>query len=288
VSERRRVLQVPRHWAKADGSVTGPRGKFYRLAIWGWSNESAADALAAAHRRLAEVSARLAKGEEGGKYAYGTRPLREEIIRSLGAPGEPDEAVVTRNAYGALVLNTAQVPFIDVDSPEAKAPWWSRLPFARRKPVTAHDETLARIRAACERRRRHAFRIYRTHSGFRVLVTDLVLDPRSAAAQDLLSDFAADEAFQRLCKLQGSFRARLTPKPWRMNLPRPPGQFPREAPEVWGAFAQWLAQYEAASEGYATCRFLETAGAGRPANESRAIVEEHDRVTRAGVELPLA
>jgi hypothetical protein len=286
MNERPSTL-VPRHWAKADGSVTGPRGKLYRLAIWGWSNESAADALVAARRRLAEVRTRLAKGEEGGKYAYGSRPLREEIVRSLGAPGESDEAVVTRNAYGALVLNTAQVPFIDVDSPEASG----LFRFVRRlagKPLATPEETLTRIRAACERRRRHAFRIYRTFAGFRVLVTDLLLDPRSAAAQDLLADFAADEAFKRLCKLQGSFRARLTPKPWRMGLARPPGSYPREEPEMRERYGEWLAKYEAASERYATCRFLEVAGAGRLARESRAIAEEHDRVTRAGVGLPLA
>jgi hypothetical protein len=278
---------VPRHWAKAEGSVTGLRGKLYRLEIWGWSNESAGDALASARRRLAEVSARLAKGEIRDEYAYGSRPLREEIVRSLGEPGAPDEAVVTRNAYGALVLNTAQVPFIDVDCPEASG-WFRFLRRLAGKPMPTPDETLARIRAACESRRRHAFRIYRTCAGFRVLVTDLLLDPRSAAAQDLLSDFAADAAFGRLCKLQGSFRARLTPKPWRMGLARPPGQYPREDPKLRERFTEWLAQYQAASERHATCRFLESAGAGRPAAESRAIVDEHDRATRATSELPLA
>jgi hypothetical protein len=288
LTDSRPALQVPRHWAKAEVSATGPRGKPYRLEIWGWSNESAAEALATARRRLAEVSARIARGVVDRSYAYGSRPLREEIIRSLGEPGGANEAIVTRNRYGALVLNTAQVPFIDVDCPEEPAAWWRFLQFLRPKPLATPGETLDRIRDACERRRRHAFRIYRTCAGFRVLVTDLLLDPRSAAAQDLLADFSADAAFRQLCKLQGSFRARLTPKPWRMDLPRPPDQHPREEHALRERFSAWLARYEAASERFATCRFLEAAGAGRPGTEARAIVDEHDRVTRATSELPLA
>jgi hypothetical protein len=73
-----------------------------------------------------------------------------------------------------------------------------------------------------------------------------------------------------------------------MGLARPPGSYPREEPEMRERYGEWLAKYEAASERYATCRFLEVAGAGRLARESRAIAEEHDRVTRAGVGLPLA
>jgi len=281
------LVMVPRHWAKAEGDATDLRHKRYRLQVWGWSNESAAEALAAARRRLVEVTARLASGVTGGPYLYGERPLREEIVRSLGEPGGPSEALVTRNRYGALVLNTAQVPFIDVDCPEPGALFRLFDFFTRRRRVTP-ELALARIREACERRRRHAFRVYRTAAGFRVLVTDLLLDPRSAATQDLLADFSADPAFAKLCKLQGSFRARLTPKPWRLDLPLPPGQHPREERETQERFAAWRQEYEAASERHATCKFLETGGAGRPSGDARAIVEEHDRVSRATSGLPLA
>ena len=53
----------------------------------------------------------------------------------------------------------------------------------------------------------------------------------------------ADPAFLHLCRIQGSFRARLTPKPWRCGQANPPGSFPRE-PEAQAAFAEWLAQYQ--------------------------------------------
>ncbi len=51
----------------------------------------------------------------------------------------------------------------------------------------AGAETLERMRAACGRSPRTSFRIYRTSAGFRVLATDLLLDPQSPQAQEPLA-----------------------------------------------------------------------------------------------------
>jgi hypothetical protein len=110
-------MLVPRHWEKTTGSAIDPKGKRYELQLWGWSNESAREAMATTRSRLADVAARIGRGEAADSYAYGSQPVREEIIRSVGEAGERAEAVVTRNRYGALILNTAQVPFIDIDDP---------------------------------------------------------------------------------------------------------------------------------------------------------------------------
>ena len=75
-------MLVPRFWQKAEGTVRGPSGP-YRFELWGWSQESAADALTRARRRLAELVERVRRGEIGGAYLYGSVPLREEIVRSL-------------------------------------------------------------------------------------------------------------------------------------------------------------------------------------------------------------
>src|SRR5262245_43793457 len=104
-------MRIPRYWAKTSGSAETPNGESQPVGTWGWSNESVADALATARRRLGELTARIARGEFGRPYPYGERPLREEIVRTVGTADAPD-AIVTRNRYGALVLNTARVPFI--------------------------------------------------------------------------------------------------------------------------------------------------------------------------------
>ncbi|MGD9904543.1 MAG: hypothetical protein AB7U83_13850 [Vicinamibacterales bacterium] len=277
-------MLIPRFWARAEGTATDPFGRQLLLRLWGWSQESAAEALVVARRRVAEVTARLAGGDGPDAYPYGTRqPLREEIVRYLVGDG-PGESIVTRNRYGALVLNTARVPFIDVDAVAPSGLAGLKRLFGRGPAV---DPALERIRAACARHPRHAFRVYRTRSGFRVLVVNAELDPVSEEARAFLDGFGADPQFVRLCRVQQSFRARLSPKPWRIGVKAPPGQHPRD-PVAQAAFGAWLLDYDAASRGYATCQFVETIGTAPPGGDARAIVDEHDRTTRAHEPLPLA
>ncbi len=98
----------------------------------------------------------------------------------------------------------------------------------------------------------------------------------------------ADPAFIQLCHVQDSFRARLTPKPWRMGTKPPPGQFPREQASEQSDFAHWLEQYDRASAAKATCRFVEAIGPGTVDEAIAPIVRLHDDRTKATSGLPLA
>ncbi len=90
-----------------------------------------------------------------------------------------------------------------------------------------------------------------------------------------------------MCLAQKSFRARLTPKPWRCNCTLPPGRHPRDG-EAQRVFDNWLREYETAAHRHATCRYLETIGNANPLSTMRQIVDLHDRLTRSGESLPLA
>jgi hypothetical protein len=279
-------LLIPKHWSSVDGDATDPGGKRYALRIWGWSVSSLTEAADVARRRLADASARIRAGAlDREAYFYGKAPLREEII---GAVGKDGEAIVTRNRYGALVLNTSRVPFIDVDTPEnGSGGGGGFFGLFGGKKAAPSDPALDGIRAACGRFPQTTFRIYRTAAGFRLLATDLLLDPTSREGQDLLSTFAADPFFVKLCKLQASFRARLTPKPWRCGLRLPPGSYPRDLGSQ-KAFEKWRDEYDAAIRSKATCELVETQGPGRMLPEAAAIVAEHDRACRVGEKAPLA
>jgi len=276
---------IPRFWERAEGAAVDPGGRRLALRVWGWSQQDRREAAARARERLAAAIASVARGSAPpGGYPYARAPLREEIVRSLGETGARDEAVVTRNRYGALILNTAQVPFIDVDLPaRGRLGFLTRL--FRRGP--RQDPTLERIRRACAALGGDPCRVYRTRAGYRVLVTGRLLDPKSDETRALLQGFEADPHFVRLCRLQASFRARLTPKPWRCGCAKPPGQHPRSDSAA-RDFATWLAAYESASQGFATCRYLETVGSGWERSEAAPVVEEHDRVSKAQSDLPLA
>lgn len=107
---------VADHWAEARQTVRKD-GRQVTLRRFGWSDESRQAAEVHAEQRLyAAVEAflqgdsRIRRREPKVPYngAEGV-PIREEIIRREG------DAVITRNSYGALCLNTPDVLFADID-----------------------------------------------------------------------------------------------------------------------------------------------------------------------------
>lgn len=273
-------MHVPRFWAKAKGEVER-HGERQPLAVWGWGDDEGG-ARATAAQRLARLIERFQGGaREPGAYDYGERPLREELVQTL-EPG----ALLTRNRYGAIVLNTERLLFLDVDLPPASGLGLFGRLFGKRAPA---DVALERLRDALHTAAPAAsFRLYRTAAGLRVLATDREFDPQASETTALMEATGTDPCFARLCRAQHSFRARLTPKPWRCACPNPPGEYPRSDEETRERFSAWCQRYERAIEGHATCRYLENVGAGTLAPRWRTLVELHDQVTRCQDDLPLA
>lgn len=279
-------MHIPRVWVKASASGKRPDGRTVPVSTWGWGDDQAAAARGAADR-LQRVLERLRKGEDfPGRYGYGIRPLREEILRTIEGDqaGEP-AGVVTRNSYGAEVLNTAAMLFLDIDLPEpGLADRLGKL-FGRAFP---DQESLAQLRRTLAELSVATFRIYRTASGFRVMAVDRNFNPAGLDVQELMRKTGTDAAFSQLCLAQRSFRARLTPKPWRAGLRPPPGEFPREDDDARRRFAEWLSKYDSAAGRYATCRYLETVGTGQAAGAAKTLQQLHDHATRCEMPLPLA
>ena len=280
-------MNIPRFWASAS-EATEVAGRSLPLLAFGWSHESHAAALAKARERLARVQERVRRGEELPKgYGYADRPVREEILRELPGGSDAAAALVTRNRYGALVLNTTRALFIDVDVPKPrKIGAIARLFGAR--AVDPAAPILGRIRTALRGVAGASFRIYRTAAGFRVLATDPPIEPESPRARQLFETAGADPHFVLLCRAQQSFRARLTPKPERCRLARPADSFPREGEAAQRAFAAWLRRYEEVSASYAVCRLVESVGLGRVHDEIAPLLAIHDAETKVASDLPLA
>jgi hypothetical protein len=281
-------MHFPRYWAQAGETARNRAGETFSLKAWGWSDRSRADAEDRARERLANVSARVRIGEKPERsYAYGSRPLREEIVRELEGEGSEADAIITRNSYGSLVLNTSRAMFIDIDLPEPTIKEGFLGLFGRKGPQP-EDRLLETVRRGLASVSGASFRLYRTAAGFRVLATDPLYEPGSEASERIMGAVGSDPAFATLCRLQKSFRARLTPKWWRCGGERPPGTFPRESPEEQRQFADWLQWYESVSRNHATCRLVEEVGWKRIHPETRDIVQVHDQMTRIDSGLPLA
>ena len=280
-------MYFPQSWVKAEGECEAPDRRKLKFAVWGWGADDGAARREAASR-LQRVLNRVRQGEQLPRgYEYGSRPLREEVLQLVdGSTADQAAAVLTRNRYGAVVLNTARLLFLDVDvATEGTLQRLGRL-FSRR-PDPA-DAALRLLRETLGSRSRDTFRIYRTAAGLRAIAVDREYDPAGRDAQELMKQTGTDPAFMKLCASQRSFRARLTPKPWRCNFGLPPGEFPHPDESARKRYADWVTGYGGASRGYATCRFLETVGRARPSGQAQKLVELHDRLTRSGESLPLA
>jgi hypothetical protein len=203
--------------------------------------------------------------------------------------------VVTRNSFGCLVLNTARVMFVDVDLPRSRRTpssggWLARLlgRSGQGSSDGAEAQALARLDAWVRAHPGTGFRVYRTRAGLRYLGTSGVFEPASAATEALLEALGCDPLYVRLCREQQSFRARLTPKPWRCGVARPPSRFPHETAEREEAFRRWLERYDDKSSRFATCAYVSTVGAERVHGEIEPILRFHDEATRTASGLALA
>lgn len=127
-------------------------------------------------------------------------------------------------------------------------------------------------------------RTYETPAGMRVVAVHALFDPASPEVLAFFRAIGTDETYVRMCQRQRCFRARLTPKPWRIGMqqhlrPRP-GVWPID-PRFMPLRQQWVTEYEQRSRGYAACRFIEDLGAAFTDPVARRVVELHDRECRA-------
>lgn len=136
---------VPQFWA--EGRLQQRQnGRQVTVRRFGWSDSSQLEAQAHADQRTHEALERIIAGatldRREPKVPYNGAegvPIREEIISRQG------EAIVTRNSYGALCLNTPNVFFADIDF-EKKASF--RLKLAALTTLLLAAETLGWVMAS--------------------------------------------------------------------------------------------------------------------------------------------
>lgn len=280
-------MNIPRFWSKVEEKVTGPEERGFALRCWGVSAVSAEDAAADARRRLEALKGRLRDGDvPEGLYPYRQAVLREELVSEIEDGSGGVAAIVTRNRYGALVLNAARLPILDVDLGR-EGLVGRLLSVLFRGGRSLEQRTLDRIRTVLAARAGEGFRIYRTARGFRVVGTTTDLDPRAESTQSLMREIGADRAFAVLCRVQDCFRARLTPKPWRIGVEMPRFAYPLEGDAV-AKFTTWLQGYESARAAWSVCRLVEEIGPAPTRTLDRRLVEFHDSACGVTSGLPLA
>lgn len=321
---------VPKFWAEGRVQHREPgRQITVRRFGWSNTSEAEAQALAQtrANEALQRIlrGDKLERREPKAAYngADGV-PIREEIV------GEYGDVVITRNSYGALCLNTPGVLFADVDMAEVSSfssalipiaiggalAWlgWFQTGGARYLvlPVAAilmvfgfaaivaslrnragggsEQISVRRIQQFAAAHPDWRLRIYRTPAGFRVLALHRLFSPSDAEAAACFKALGTDPVYVRMCVKQRCFRARLTPKPWRIGMEsrfKSQGVWPVR-PERLPERRAWVQAYEAKAAGFAACRFHSELGNGGIHPDARQVQQIHDEICRANQALPLA
>lgn len=272
-------MKLYRYWAKVAGEIehkkpyvrnprTGERlapGARQAVTFYGGSNHSVEDAAARAREKIAALQRKV--NGETDVFAY-ERDIREEIIQEL----DPKN-IVSRNRYGALVLNSETTMFLDIDLPRPGL--FARL-LGRADPERAKQKLLAAFEKKAASYRGLSFHVYETYNGFRAIVTGRDFQADSADTKRMFRDFQVDPTYAYFCLRQQCFRARLTPKAFRMKCKTHRVVYPRNEEEE-ARHREWVAVYEEACKRFGVCRFVRTLGTG----SRTAVIDFHDRVTKA-------
>jgi hypothetical protein len=237
------------------------------VKCYGGSNASDDDARLRAKEKIEKIQRKI----NGDKHIFDTyeAEIQEEIIHTIS-----DKAIITRNRYGAQVLNVENIMIMDIDEPK-----FSLGDFFKKKDLERNKQRIIEMVRNLSQKpiyKEHGYRIYETQKGIRVIVMGKTFDPTNKEAQAMMKDFHCDNLYTLLCRKQGCFRARLTPKASRMNLRGHRVRFPRTEEEQ-KMLQEWLKEYEAASMNYSVCKFTEQIGIGYPVEA----IQFHDEITGA-------
>jgi len=210
---------------------------------------------------------------EPGEYSV----VHEPVLHEIRFAGEV-QGVITRNHYGCLVLNCDRLLIVDVDilSPEN----WEFQDCSQSCAVPVSQyQAIAALEALVEGYPELGFRVYHTRNGLRYFCTTQPFDPTNLQTQRLMQNLYVDPLYARLCRFQATFRARLTPKPWRVDSRRYSERFVYDRltgmvfPEV---------------NPYSVCHLIEIIGSQTIRPEFEPVIELHDaycRVSRLGLTL---
>lgn len=232
---------------------------------FGGSNISKVEAVKDAENKLLKAQ-KIINGELKKEEDY-EADILEEIVDKID-----DENIITRNRYGALILNSKNVMFVDIDD-------YSKTMFDLlfRNKHSLKELMLNKIEKTAKKNKysNFGFRIYETYKGFRILITNKNFNPRSQESRSIMNDFNSDHLYRWLCIKQNCYRARLTPKPYRIKQKGIKVIYPNRSPEEQKELSNWLKGYEQKSQKFSTCHLIKEYGKIR----MNKTIEYHDKIT---------
>lgn len=143
-------------------------------------------------------------------------------------------------------------------------------------------KALSRIKKISKENPELNLRIYRTPLGLRILLMNDTYCPTDDNVIRLLKDFQSDTIYIQMCKNQNCFRARVSPKPWRIGVERlkpRPGVWPIKE-ERMTERRKWVANYEKKARSYCSCHYLMQMGSNKVDSRAELVRSIHDDFCR--------
>ncbi len=247
----------------------------------GWSDTSEADAAQFAAERLNRILDWLHNpGLDLERYQYVIdNAICEQVIDRIQSTEGKEIAVISRNAYVSLILNVTCVMIVDIDVESTiKRPGLIARLFGA-KPMSVDSVVASKLENIRQWQSNHAdysFRVYRTAAGLRAIVTNQVFETIDASTLQTMTELDSDPLYRDLCKSQKCFRARLTPKPWRIGWKPPVEKFPFASVQSEKLFDKWYETYCQLAKKWGVCEFLQVIGNSHTHPTAEKIVTLHD------------
>jgi hypothetical protein len=270
-------MRIFRYWVRDFRKETN-QGKTIEGWVFGGSNVSEQDAISDLNERWKSVCRRVFEGISRESCTY-EADIREEIVQTVD-----EHTVITRNRYGAEILNCSSPVIVDID--DVAPSFWRRIFGGGANNETERiGRIVTRVREAVEKNKHgiRGARLYRTPAGVRAILACAETDPNSAYVKTVMNALHADPLYHHLCRKQNCFRARLTPKPHRIGLKSLHQSWPVDESKS-RERATWVAGYRSVAAGYAACSFIEAIGE----TQSSPTIALHDRWSGALTERRIA
>lgn len=177
-----------------------------QISVLAGSNTSLEDAHREAEGKAKAIEKRIANGESIDTYQVA---IKEHVLEILD-----DENVITVCRYGAKVLNTSKYTVLDLDDyPVSFFDYFRPI-----RKLSKKDRIIAKFEQNIKKTPvlGSDFRIYETQKGIRV-IGKRYIDPSSKGYTKIMRRLGVDWLYITLSRKQNCFRARLTPKPFRMK-----------------------------------------------------------------------
>ena len=119
--------------------------------------------------------------------------------------------------------------------------------------------------------------LYRTPAGARAIRLDGEDHPDENSSIEKLDRLGSDRNYKALCRKQRCYRARLTPKPWRIDFERWGGPvWPLDEKNT-ELRKRWVSSYDRARQGWGACLWVEDLGKGETNQRNKTVRDLHDQ-----------